>query len=67
MDLKSLDKEAEAAALKEIQNMFQRSGHLEKIDTYRHRVQRKMITDEALLKSGNVISLPPSPRGLREF
>lgn len=61
MDLKSLDKEAEAAALKEIQNMFQRSGHLEKIDTYRHRVQRKMITDEALLKSGNVSSLLPSP------
>lgn len=38
MDLKSLDKEAEAAALKEIQNMFQRSGQLEKIEQFRHRV-----------------------------
>lgn len=28
MDLKSLDKEAEAAALKEIKNMFQRSGQV---------------------------------------
>lgn len=39
MDLKSLDKEAEAAALKEIKNMFQRSGQLEKIDQFRHRVR----------------------------
>lgn len=51
MDLKSLDKEAEAAALKEIQNMFQRSGQLEKLDTFRNRVQRKKASDETLLNS----------------
>ncbi|CRK86149.1 CLUMA_CG000126, isoform A [Clunio marinus] len=51
MDLRSLDKEAEAAALQEIKNMFQRSGQLEKIDTFRHRIQRKKMTDETLLKS----------------
>jgi hypothetical protein len=38
MDLKSLDKEAENAALNEIRNMFQRSGQLEKIDQFRNRV-----------------------------
>lgn len=38
MDLRSLDKEAEVAALNEIKNMFQRSANLEKIDQFRHRV-----------------------------
>ena len=38
MDLKSLDNEAEAAALSENKNMFQRSANLEKIDQFRHRV-----------------------------
>lgn len=51
MDLKSLDKEAEEAALNEIKTMFQRSTQLDKIETFRHRVQRKKISDETLLKS----------------
>lgn len=41
MDLQSLNKEAEAAALNEIKNMFQRSANLEKIDQFRHRVRDK--------------------------
>jgi hypothetical protein len=43
MDLKSMDKEAEIAAVKEIKNMFQRSGQLEKIDQFRHRVSIKIL------------------------
>lgn len=39
MDLKSLDKEAQEAALSEIKTMFQRSANLEKIDQFRHRVK----------------------------
>jgi hypothetical protein len=48
MDLKSLDEEAKAAALKEIKNMFQRSGQLEKIDQFRHRVK---ISDKKIVNN----------------
>lgn len=67
MDLKSLDKEAEAAALKEIQNMFQRTGQLEKIDTFRHRIQRKKMTDETLLKSALNQQLNSVGSGLQQL
>lgn len=67
MDLKSLDKEAEAAALKEVQNMFQRSGHLEKIDTFRKNIQRKKITDETLLKSALNQQLNSVVSGLQQL
>lgn len=67
MDLKTLDKEAEAAALKEVKNMFQRSGHLEKIDQYMFRIQRKKISDESLLKSGLSKQLNSVGSGLQQL
>lgn len=51
MDLKELDKEAEASALKEIKNMLQRSGQLEKVDQYIVRLSRKKTSDDNLLKN----------------
>ncbi|XP_019547157.2 exocyst complex component 3 [Aedes albopictus] len=51
MDLKQIDEEARQAAIKEIKNMFQRPGQLEKVDQYRHRVYRKKVSIEAMLKT----------------
>ncbi|XP_055547922.1 exocyst complex component 3 [Wyeomyia smithii] len=51
MDLKQIDEEARLAAIKEIKNMFQRPGQLEKVDQYRHRVYRKKVSIEAMLKT----------------
>lgn len=67
MDLKSLDKEAEAAALLEIKNMFQRSGQLEKIDQLKTRVQRKKNSDETLLKSALNQQLNSVGSGLQQL
>uniref|UniRef100_T1GI94 Exocyst complex component Sec6 n=1 Tax=Megaselia scalaris TaxID=36166 RepID=T1GI94_MEGSC len=52
MDLQQLDQEAQQAALKDIKNMFQRPGQLEKVDQFKHRVQRKLVSSEQLLKTG---------------
>lgn len=35
MDLKKLDEEARLAAIKEVKNMVQRPGQLEKVEQYR--------------------------------
>lgn len=35
MDLKQLDEEARLAAIKEVKNMVQRPGQLEKVEQYR--------------------------------
>lgn len=51
MELTELDKEAKELALKEVKNMLQRSGHLEKIDQFITRVARKKTSDEQLLKN----------------
>ncbi|XP_055594451.1 exocyst complex component 3 [Uranotaenia lowii] len=51
MDLKQIEEEAKQAAIKEIKNMFQRPGQLEKVDQYRHRVYRKKVSIEAQLKT----------------
>ena len=50
MDLQHLDDDAREAALKDIKNMFQRPGQLEKVELYRHRVGRKKASVESLLK-----------------
>lgn len=62
-----MDKEAEALALKEIKNMFQRSGQLEKIDIFRQRIQRKKVTDETLLKSALNQQLNSVGSGLQQL
>lgn len=67
MDLNSLDKEAEAAALLEIKNMFQRSGQLEKIDSLKTRIQRKKLSDEQLLKSALTNQLNSVGSGLQQL
>lgn len=41
MDLKSLEAEAKEAALRDVKNMLQRPGQLEKVDQYRNRARRK--------------------------
>jgi exocyst complex component 3 len=67
MDLKSLDKEAEAAALLEIKNMFQRSGQLEKIDGLKTRIQRKKQSDDQQLKSAMQKQLNSVGSGLQQL
>lgn len=67
MDLKELEKEAEAAAMKEVQNMLQRPGQLEKVDQYIHRSARKKASAEALLKTGMQNQLDGVREGLKQL
>lgn len=67
MDLKELDKEAEASALKEIKNMLQRSGQLEKVDQYIVRLSRKKTSDDNLLKNQLVKQLDGVGSGLKQL
>lgn len=52
MELQQLEEEAKQAALKDLKNMFQRPGQLEKVEQYHHRVARKKASADALLKTG---------------
>lgn len=49
VDLKKLDEEARLAAIKEVKNMVQRPGQLEKIDQY-----RKLLNSATLLRFINL-------------
>ncbi|XP_011178848.1 exocyst complex component 3 [Zeugodacus cucurbitae] len=67
MDLQQLEEEARQAALKEIKNMLQRPGQLEKVDQFRHRVARKKASVEALLKTGMQNQLDGVRVGLKQL
>lgn len=51
MDMEALENEAKASAVKLVANMLQKPGHLEKVEQYKHRVARKKVSTEAMLKT----------------
>lgn len=67
MDLQQLEEEARQAALKDIKNMLQRPGQLEKVEQYCHRVARKKASVEALLKTGMQNQLEGVRVGLKQL
>lgn len=67
MDLQQLEEEARQAALKDIKNMLQRPGQLEKVDQFLHRVARKKASVEALLKTGMQNQLDGVRVGLKQL
>ncbi|VDO38019.1 unnamed protein product [Brugia timori] len=44
MDIDAIEKEAHAAALVQVAQMFQRPDQLEKLDTFKKRADRKKVT-----------------------
>ncbi|XP_037941755.1 exocyst complex component 3 [Teleopsis dalmanni] len=67
MDLKQLEAEARQGAFKDIKNMLQRSGQLEKVDQYCNRVARKKASLDALLKTGMQNQLDGVRVGLKQL
>lgn len=51
MELQELDSEAKLGAIKDIKNMLQRPGQLERVDMYKQREGRKKASLEAQLKT----------------
>lgn len=43
MDIDAIEKEAHAAALVQVAQMFQRPDQLEKLDTFKKRAERKKV------------------------
>ncbi|XP_055387524.1 exocyst complex component 3 [Condylostylus longicornis] len=67
MDLKQLEVEARQAALKDVKNMLQKPGQLEKVDQYKKRIGRKKASAESLLKSGMQNQLEGVRVGLKQL
>lgn len=67
MELKQLDADAKAAAIKDVKNMLQRPGQLEKVDQYKHRVGRKKISVESQLKTAMQNQLDGVRVGLKQL
>lgn len=51
MDINVLDKKAMEMALRDVKNMLQRPGQLEKVDQFRNRTRRKKAMKDAMLKT----------------
>lgn len=67
MELQQLEAEAKLAAIKEIKNMFQRPGQLEKVDQYKRRVKRKIASVESQLKTALQNQLDGARVGLKQL
>ncbi len=67
MDLSQLEAEAKLAAIKDVKNMLQRPGQLEKVDQYKHRVGRKKASLEAMLKTQFQSQLDGVREGLKQL
>lgn len=67
MDLSQLEAEAKLAAIKDVKNMLQRPGQLEKVDQYKHRVGRKKASLEAMLKTQFQNQLDGVREGLKQL
>ncbi|XP_065201751.1 exocyst complex component 3-like [Planococcus citri] len=49
--MEDMKREAETAAMKRTANMFQKTGHLEKVEQHKRRITRKFTSTEAMLKT----------------
>jgi exocyst complex component 3 len=67
MDLKKLELEARSMAIKDLKNMLQRPGQLEKVEQYRHRVARKKASVETMLKTAMQNQLDGVRVGLKQL
>lgn len=67
MDLKTLEEAAKESALRDVKNMLQRPGQLEKVDQYRNRARRKKANVEQMLKTAMQNQLDGARVGLKQL